>query len=115
MTTLSANPKPWDVWLAYVRFADHPEVGKIRPVVILENEAATIVVGKITTAAPQQRFSYCELTDWESEGLLKPSRVQAKPLFRISPDDLINEEPLGMLSKRDRVVLSLALLPSSDD
>ena len=110
MTTSSARaPQPWEVWLAYVRFANHPNVGKVRPVVILDNEIAAVVVAKVTTAQPNPKFSYCELEDWEDEGLLKPSRVQTKPLFRVAPTDLLNGEPLGALSPGDRMCLNLAL------
>ena len=84
-SSASAKPAPWEVWLAYLRFADHPETGKVRPVVIVDDMAAAIVVAKVTTADPQERYKYCELADWEREGLLKPSRVQASPLFRLAP------------------------------
>lgn len=109
MTASSANPAPWEVWLAYVRFADHPDVGKVRPVVILDEEEAAVVVAKVTTAAPQDACSYCELLDWEQEGLLKPSRVQTIPLFRIKPSDLLNGSAMGILSERDRSALGAAL------
>ena len=110
MTTSSVSmPQPWEVWLAYVRFADCPDVGKVRPVVILDNEIAAVVVAKVTTAKPQPQFEYCELRDWEEEGLLKPSRVQTSPLFRIAPSDLLNGEPLGALSPEDRKRLDFAL------
>ena len=26
-SSASAKPAPWEVWLAYLRFADHPEAG----------------------------------------------------------------------------------------
>ncbi|MBQ9002848.1 MAG: type II toxin-antitoxin system PemK/MazF family toxin [Eggerthellaceae bacterium] len=110
MTTSSARaPQPWEVWLAYVRFADHPDVGKVRSVVILDNEIAAVVVAKVTTAQPQPMFEYCELEDWKEEGLLKPSRVQTTPLFRVAPTDLLNAEPLGTLSPGDRRHLNRAL------
>ena len=70
-SSASKSPAPWEVWLAYVRFADHPDVGKVRPVVIIDERAAAIVVAKVTSAEPQERFSYCELVDWVREGLLK--------------------------------------------
>ena len=110
-SSASAKPQPWEVWLAYLRIADHPETGKVRPIVVIDDTAAAIVVAKVTTAEPQERFSYCELADWEREGLLKPSRVQVAPLFQLSPSDLLNGEPLGILTKRDRRALSLALMP----
>ena len=110
MTTSSANPAPWEVWLAYLRFADHPEVGKVRPVVIMGSGAAAVVAAKVTTADPRDAFSYCDLLDWEREGLLKPSRVQVAPLFTLSESDLLNGSPLGTLSERDRRALNAALL-----
>lgn len=27
----SCEPAPGGIWLAYVEYADHPEVGKVRP------------------------------------------------------------------------------------
>ena len=35
MSTLS-RARPGEVWLAYVRFANHPDVGKVHPVVIID-------------------------------------------------------------------------------
>ena len=99
-SSASAKPAPWEVWLAYLRFADHPETGKVRPVVIVDDMAAAIVVAKVTTADPREHYTYCELADWEREGLLKPSRVQVSPLFRLAQSDLLNGEPLGMLTER---------------
>ena len=29
VSSASSRPVPWEIWLAYVRFADHPDVGKI--------------------------------------------------------------------------------------
>ena len=56
MTSSSTNgralPEPWEVWLAYVRFDDHSDVGKVRPVAILDNEVSTVIVAKVTTAQP---------------------------------------------------------------
>ena len=114
-SSASAKPAPWEVWLAYLRFADHPETGKVRSVVIVDDKAAAIVVAKITTADPQERYKYCELADWEREGLLKPSRVQVSPLFQLAQSDLINGEPLGMLTERDRRALSVALMPKDGE
>lgn len=110
MTTSSINtPQPWEVWLAYVRFADYPDVGKVRPVVIVDNEIVAVVVAKVTTAQPHPQFTYYELEDWKAEGLLKPSRVQTTPLFRIAATDLLNGEPLGVLTPRDKARLNQAL------
>lgn len=32
----SCEPAVGDVWLAYVEFSDHPGVGKVRPVVVID-------------------------------------------------------------------------------
>ena len=114
-SSASAKPAPWEIWLAYLRFADHPETSKVRPVVIVDDKAAAIVVAKVTTADPQERYKYCELADWEREGLLKPSRVQVSPLFQLAQSDLLNGEPLGMLTERDRRALSVALMPKDGE
>ena len=113
-SSASTKPAPWEVWLAYLRLVDHPETGKARPVVIVDDRVAAIVVAKVTTADPQKRYTYCELADWEREGLLKPSRVQVAPLFQLAQSDLLNGEPLGMLTERDRRALSLMLMPEDD-
>ena len=105
----SRDPRPWEVWLAYVRFADHPEVGKVRPVVVLDGRAAAVVVAKVTSAGPHERYSYCELVDWRDEGLLRASRVQLAPLFRLGRGDFLRGEPLGALTERDRLALQGAL------
>lgn len=110
MTTSSTSvPQPWEIWLAYVRFADHPDAGKVRPVVIIDNEIAAVVVAKVTTAQPWPQFTYCELEDWKEEGLVRASRVQTTPLFRIASEDLLNGEPLGTLSSGDKKRLNQAL------
>ena len=109
-SSASAKPAPWEVWLAYLRFADHPETSKVRPVVIVDDKAAALVVAKVTTADPQERYKYCE-----REGLLKPSRVQVSPLFQLAQSDLLNGEPLGMLTERDRRALSVALMPKDGE
>ena len=103
------DPRPWEIWLAYVRFADHPNVGKVRPIIIIDERVSAIVAAKVTTAAPQKRFLYCELTDWQAEGLLRPSRAQVVPLFQVSRADVLRDTPLGTLTERDRAALQAAL------
>lgn len=114
MTTSSASPGPWEVWLAYLRFAGHPQVGKVRPVIVLGGGAAAVVAAKVTTAEPREAFSYCELLDWDREGLLKPSRAQVFPLFTLAETDLLNGSPLGVLSERDRAAMNRALAKAAN-
>lgn len=108
MTSL-IDPQAWDVWLAYVRFADHPETGKVRPVVILENNIVAVIAAKVTTAGDDGSFSFCELKDWAVEGLRKPSRVQVAPLLEIQMQEILREAPLGRLTDVDKIALQNAL------
>lgn len=98
-----------EVWLAYLRFADHPNIGKVRPVILLDSIPGGFVVLKVTTASPKAPYRSCELKDWEVEGLVRPSRAQTFPLFTLSVDDLLNDEPIGILSQRDRAIIQRAL------
>lgn len=107
--TSRLDPRPWEIWLAYVRFADHPDVGKVRPIVIIDERVSAVVAAKVTTAVPQERYLYCELADWQVEGLLRPSRAQVVPLFQVSRADVLRDTPLGTLTERDRVALQAAL------
>lgn len=109
MPNLSISLAPWQVWLAYVRFADHPDIGKVRPVVVIDSDTVAVIAAKVTSASPQQHYQYYELLDWKEEGLLKPSRIQLAPLFSLRPGDLLNGEPLGCLSDRDRSAFSILL------
>ena len=49
MTSRSLNAG--EIWLAYVEFADHPGLGKVRPVVILDVRAKScaVVAAKVTS------------------------------------------------------------------
>lgn len=107
--TSGLDPHPWEIRLAYVRFADHPDVGKVRPIVIIDERVSAIVAAKVTTAVPQERFLYSELADWQVEGLLRPSRAQVVSLFQVSRADVLRDAPLGTLTERDRVALQTAL------
>lgn len=109
MLSSSASLAPWQIWLAYVRFADHPDVGKVRPVVIIDSDTVAVIAAKVTSAPPQPHYQYYELLDWAEEGLLKPSRIQLAPLFSLNSEDLLNDEPLGCLSERDRSAFAILL------
>jgi hypothetical protein len=90
-------------------------VGKVRPVVVLDDEASAIIVAKVTTAQPHDRYTYCELADWESEGPLRPSRIQVTPLFRLGDNDILRDSPLGVLAERDRAALQNALDAAAEE
>ncbi|WP_172136001.1 type II toxin-antitoxin system PemK/MazF family toxin [Adlercreutzia sp. ZJ473] len=109
MPSSSVSLAPWQVWLAYVRFADHPDVGKVRPVVIINRNTVAVIAAKVTSASSKPQYQYYELLDWQEEGLLKPSRIQLAPLVSLNPEDLLRGEPLGYLSERDRSAFAILL------
>ena len=95
----SCDPAPRDIWLAYVEFADHEGVGKVRPVVILDASGkASVITAKVTTSANYGLSDFVEVSDWESCGLRRPSWVQVEPLVEVRRDKLLRDEPLGQLS-----------------
>ena len=95
----SCDPAPRDIWLAYVEFADHEGVGKVRPVVILDASGkASVITAKVTTSANYGLSDFVEISDWESCGLRRPSWVQVEPLVEVRRDKLLRDEPLGQLS-----------------
>ena len=108
---MTISPNPFDVCVVLFAFADHPEISKPRPVVVLEvsEREAWIVAAKITSHEPRP---WCDgevvLSDWQEEGLLKPSTVRCSMIARVSLDDI--GKTIGHLTERDiqRVVEALA-------
>lgn len=47
----SRDPKPGEIWLAYVEFLDHPGIGKVRPVFVIdvESEMCIAIAAKVTS------------------------------------------------------------------
>ena len=76
----SCDPAPRDIWLAYVEFADHEGVGKVRPVVILDASGkASVITAKVTTSANYGLSDFVEISDWASCG---PPGCKSSPLWR---------------------------------
>ena len=100
MTTL-CKPKQGEIWLAYLEFSDKPGVGKVRPVLILDNEEEklVVVVAKITSVASDKNKLRVELKNWENYGLLKPSFVRIDQRFRVSIDKILRDKPLGKMEE----------------
>lgn len=94
----SCDPAPRDIWLAYVEFAEHEGVGKVRPVVILDASGkASVITAKVTASANYELSEFVEITNWESCGLRRPSWVQIEPLVEVRRDKLLRDSPLGQL------------------
>ncbi len=95
--TTSYDPQQGEIWLAYLEFTDKPGVGKVRPILILENEKEQLVVAvaKVTSVPSGEDNSRIELKNWENYGLLMPSFVRIDQRFRVSIDKILRDEPLG--------------------
>ena len=100
--TTSCNPQQGEIYLAYLEFSDKPGVGKVRPVLILENEKEQLVVAvaKVTSVPSGEDNSRIELKNWENYGLLKPSFVRIDQRFRVSIDKILRDEPLGKVEDK---------------
>lgn len=99
-TTTSREPAPGEVWLAYVYFEDHPDVGKVRPVVIVEvrGGADVAVAAKVTSKDVGARGALAvEIPDWRACGLRRPSWVRIDQRFELPFSDILRDEPLGRL------------------
>ena len=63
----------WDVWLAEVNFEDAPDVGKIRPVLVVGHQE--IFVLSYTMTGTQRNQDY-KVQNLESAGLSKPTYIR---------------------------------------
>ena len=101
----SCDPAPRDIWLAYVEFADHEGVGKVRPVVILDASGkASVITAKITASANYEPSSFVEIS-W----------AQIEPLVEVRRDKLLRDEPLGQLSPSTYDLVCAALNSSEQN
>ncbi len=110
----SREPAPGEVWLAYVYFEDHPDVGKVRPVVIVEvrGAAAVAVAAKVTSKDVRARGALAvEIADWQACGLRRPSWVRLDQRFELPLSDVLRDEPLGRLPEEEFGKVARAIRP----
>lgn len=97
----SCNPAIGDIWLAYVEFSDHPGVGKVRPVVVVDvqESTCTVIAAKATSRDLRADSSgkCIPVLDWQSCGLRKPSYIRIDQKFELDFSKLLRNEPLGKL------------------
>lgn len=109
----SRKPVAGDIWLAYVEFADHPGVGKVRPVVVLDvlDDVCVVVAAKVTFKDLRQRGkgSVVPIIDWEDCGLRKPSYVRLDQKLELSFESLLRGEPIGRLPDAYMGVIAQAI------
>lgn len=97
---LSNNPQPGDIWLAYLHFLDKPDIGKVRPILVLKTDEQYIVLAlKITSNVDLDESIAFPIEDWEKCELRKPSVVRLDQMFEIAAQDLLGEEKIGVISE----------------
>jgi mRNA-degrading endonuclease toxin of MazEF toxin-antitoxin module len=100
--TASKNAERFDIWLVYLHFIDHPNTGKVRPVLVVDVNGKLIAVAKITSQAPQDGIlGEYQLQEWKEAGLNAPSVVRCSQVFEIDETELLRDEPVGCLRQVD--------------
>lgn len=100
----SPSPRPGEVWLAYLHFSDRPELGKVRPVIVLEADGAALVAvaAKVTSQDLSCRpgVKALAIDCWRECGLRKPSYVRLDQRFEVPYSDLLRGAPIGSLPQQ---------------
>lgn len=90
-------PRAGEIWLADIPFTSGV-ASKRRPVLVLWEDAADVVVAAVTTAAPRSPTDVA-LQDWPAEGLVVPSTVRLSRLDCL--EQVLLRRPLGTISVSD--------------
>lgn len=97
----SREPRPGEIWLAYVEFLDHPGIGKVRPVLVIDvrKETCIAIAAKVTSKDLREDGSgkCIPIIDWNECGLLKPSYLRLDQKLEVAFENLLRDEPLGVL------------------
>jgi hypothetical protein len=112
MTNFSSSLKKFGIYLAKVHFSDKPEIYKVRPVVVLEEQHPIVLVLKVTSKIDQTKFSAYYLDNWINYGLNVPSSVIVSFAYQIKMNDIFCDKLLGILNETD-VLNILSLLEKS--
>ena len=100
ISMIEHRQKEWEVWLAYVKFEDMPDVIKERPVIILADKRAYLISLKVTSAPPREHY-YGEyvLKEWRKAGLAKESTVRISKKLKLIETDFVRK--LGRVTPID--------------
>ena len=115
MTNSIPLVSPYDVAIAWVAYADHPGVGKPRPIIVLKSDerVALVVAAKVTSHAPRPEVAgEVALLDWELEGLALPSTARCSQVVEVRLGDI--GKVVGSLTQRDRERLVEGLREASE-
>jgi hypothetical protein len=97
----SEQVRPFDIWLVYLHFIDHPHTGKVRPVLVVGTGNSSLAVAKITSKPPLPGVGDIPIALWQKAGLKAPSTVRCSQVFEIAHDELLRDAPLGRLQPYD--------------
>ena len=93
----------FDIFITYVSWGNS---GKMRPVLILDQQEAVVSVFNITTQYENKseavRAKYFKITDWQQAGLDKQSYVDTGTLITLSLSTFENKTPIGTLTDKDK-------------
>jgi mRNA-degrading endonuclease toxin of MazEF toxin-antitoxin module len=100
----------FEVWLVYLYFTDHPTIGKVRPVLVVDATDKHIAVAKITSQAPRKdSIGEYAIKMWRATGLNTPSTVRCSQVFEIDKSELLRNSPIGQLQPDDITGVTEAL------
>jgi mRNA interferase MazF len=86
-------PRAGEIWLA---------ASKLRPLLVLWEDAADVVVAAVTKAVPRPPTDV-PLHDWAAEGLVVASTVRLSRLDCL--EQVFLRRPLGRISQRDGLLV----------
>lgn len=101
---MTPSPKPWEIWIASVRFEDTMDE-KERPVIILNSTTVLVFGLYVTSQSPRPEYNDYVLQDWQIEGLKKPSTVRLNRRLSLPKEKLLQK--IGSVSQRDRLLISM--------
>src|SRR5438309_2108179 len=95
-------PKAGEIWLADIPFTSGV-ASKLRPVLVLWEDASDVVVAAVTKAAPRSPTDV-PLADWTREGLVVASTVRLSRLDCL--EQALLRRRLGVISQADAKLVS---------
>lgn len=110
---ISSRPNVGEIWLAWVEFSDHPGVGKVRPVVVIDvrDDVCMVIAAKVTSKNLEADGSgkCIPILDWQRCGLRKPSYIRLDQRLELPMENLLRDAPIGMLSQAYMAIIGDAL------
>lgn len=101
--------KAWEIWLAYVKYEDRPEIKK-RPVLIVPLEAGAFLMAKMTTAEPRDSYEH-KIKEWKAAGLITETTIRTSKFLKLEDNDmhlkLGNLHPVDVTAFQTKLALYL--------